>query len=313
MKELLYRAYSASPFCAAAWKLGGAGLRILTYHGVCADEFEGASWIPPYFVKRSCFEEQLQYLVAHTQLLPLGEAVGLFMAGGLPERATAVTFDDGYANNLEIALPLLEKYSVPATIFLATGHTRTGELLAFDRLRLVHIWEGGVATDEELYSLPIDVLEERFHTSWQNIRAEIPKPILRTLRPLVLAELKTFPPPLIEFGAHTRSHCILSNETPKRRQAEILDSLSDIREWTGRATPLFSYPTGAFEELDKRILAGHVLAAVTTKPGRNLARSNLLELRRFTVTMKHTIEAFVAELTGLRTLLRSARAAFTGV
>src|SRR5262249_46329354 len=53
--------------------------------------------------------------------LPLGEFVDLLDRGDLPADAVAITCDDGYANNLLIAKPVLDRFAVPATIFLATG------------------------------------------------------------------------------------------------------------------------------------------------------------------------------------------------
>lgn len=311
MKRQIYQVYSRTALSAASWKLFGSGLRILTYHGVCPDELADKAWVPSYFVKKSCLEEQLQYLVTHTHLISLREAVVLLKVGGLPERATAVTFDDGYANNLDIALPLLQKYRIPTTIFLATGHTRSGELLPFDRVRLIRLYQTGNANDREFYRMPIGDLNKMLQAPWGEIRPSLPATLLAALRPLTLDELKYFPSDLIEFGAHTRSHCILCNETGERRRAEIQDSLEDISNWTGNPAPLFSYPTGAFNATDKQMLVGRCQAAVTTEPGKNEPGADVFALKRYSVAMNHTFDGFVAEVTGLRTLLNRFRRSVT--
>src|SRR5262249_21720858 len=65
--------------------------------------------------------------------LPLGEFVDLLDRGDLPADAVAITCDDGYANNLLIAKPVLDRFAVPATIFLATGSLGADEFW-WDRL-----------------------------------------------------------------------------------------------------------------------------------------------------------------------------------
>ena len=107
MKDLLYRALIVSGAERLAWRMSGDRLRILCYHGVCEDRLAMESWMPSYFVRRSAFERQLQYLSDHAVVLHLADAVDQLKAGSLPPNAVCLTFDDGYANNLHLALPLL--------------------------------------------------------------------------------------------------------------------------------------------------------------------------------------------------------------
>jgi glycosyltransferase involved in cell wall biosynthesis/peptidoglycan/xylan/chitin deacetylase (PgdA/CDA1 family) len=67
------------------------------------------------------FAEQLGVLREHARPLPLHDVVARLGRGGLPERTVAVTFDDGYRDNLDAALPALQAAGVPATLFLAAG------------------------------------------------------------------------------------------------------------------------------------------------------------------------------------------------
>ncbi len=304
-KQQLFRLYARSFCSAAVWRMFGNALRIVSYHGVCQDEVLSESGIPTYFVSRSAFEQHLAYLVKHARLMRLSEAVPLLIAGRLPARATCIGFDDGYANNLHVAVPLLQKYSVPATVFVATGCIRTGELLPFDKVRLVNLFEHGTGDDSDYYQLPIDELERRYACRWNAIRRSLPARLHEALRPLTLEELRALPKELIEIGAHSRSHCFLPNETPERRKREILDSLKDVSEWTGNAAPLFAYPNGAFSEFDKRVLEGVAAAAVTTVAGRNLTGDDPLELKRYPIGSGHELDAFIAEVTGFRSWLLS--------
>lgn len=304
MTRPLYRLFSRTFFSDLAWRLWGSGLRILAYHGICADDMANQPWVPDHFVTHSIFQAHLKYLTDRACVLKLSEAARLLSAGRLPRRATCITFDDGYANNLYEALPLLEKYSVPATIFIATAHTRSGELLPFDKARLIHLHRTGVADYSSFYKLPLDELERLFAAPWAEMEDSIPQEAREALRPLTVEELSRFPADIVELGAHTRTHCILLKENEERRREEICGSLQDISEWTGNPTPMFSYPTGAFDDLDKRVLREwRCPAAVTTMLGRNTMNRDLLQLERYTMAMGHDLDGFIAEVTGFRPLL----------
>jgi len=68
------------------------------------------------------FAEQLEVLQKHCCPISLQQLVQSLRDGNLPDRAVAVTFDDGYADNLHNAKPVLERYDIPATIFVVTGY-----------------------------------------------------------------------------------------------------------------------------------------------------------------------------------------------
>lgn len=68
------------------------------------------------------FEAHLQALGKHATPISLQELAQVHQQGEIPHRAVVVTFDDGYANNLHHAKPLLEKYNIPATVFVTTGY-----------------------------------------------------------------------------------------------------------------------------------------------------------------------------------------------
>ena len=68
------------------------------------------------------FRWQVRTLAASFRVLPLGEAVTRLRAGTLPPRSAAITFDDGYADNAELALPVLRDEGLTATFFVASGY-----------------------------------------------------------------------------------------------------------------------------------------------------------------------------------------------
>src|SRR5437867_770420 len=89
----------------------------LLYHRVGGPRFD------PFLldVSPARFDAQMAALHGGYAVLPLDEFEAKRSAGALPPRAVTVTFDDGYADNLTTAAPLLERHGVPATLFVTTG------------------------------------------------------------------------------------------------------------------------------------------------------------------------------------------------
>lgn len=289
-------------------------LRILAYHGVCQDYLRSEPWVPGYLVTRSAFEAQLAYLKRHATILPLGEAVQRLATGELRDRSVCLTFDDGYANNLHLAYPILKRYEAPATVFLASSYIDSGEIFPFDRLRLIHLFARSRPGERRQAPLdyatnPVDTVVSVADPWWSEVETELSEDQRETLRPLRRDELQDFDPDLVEFGAHTHSHCILHNEERGRREAEIRGSIERIREQTRRPVELFSYPNGQrgdFDERDKAILRSEgIRGAVTTITGTNPRACDPLELRRYSIGLYHTEREAVAELTGFASLSRS--------
>jgi peptidoglycan/xylan/chitin deacetylase (PgdA/CDA1 family) len=317
MKWLAYQLYSNAKFDRLMWAARRKRLRILAYHGVCEDHLAAEPWMPPFFVTRSAFEHQMRYLTQHAQVLPLSVAVELMANDRLPDKAACVTFDDGYANNLHLAYPILNALAVPATIFLATAYPRSGDLFPFDRITLIDVMSQGRAWrgDEHRRPLiayashPLDLVLDRVQPWWAETLARLSAEQLATLRPLTADEIGQFDTRLIEFGAHTHTHCILRNETPARRLHEIDESIRQTSALTGRPPLLFSFPNGRrhdFGEGDKAALrAAGMKAAVSTTSGTNGRRSDRFALARYSLGLCHTPSSFTAEVTGFRPAMMS--------
>jgi len=137
--RFLYSSFSKTGSDRLVWKLDPSRLRILCYHGICEDRLSKEAWVPRFFVTASAFEKHLQYLRHNARVLPLREAVTRLRDGSLPPRCVSLTFDDGYANNLELAYPLLRKYDTPATIFLSSSYMESGDFFPFLKLKLIQL------------------------------------------------------------------------------------------------------------------------------------------------------------------------------
>ena len=308
--RLVYRTFSLTNGDRLVWNWAAGRLRILCYHGVCPDNLASANWIPQAFVKESAFASQLEYLKRNTNVLPLSEAVERLRDDSLPPRAVCLTFDDGYANNLSLAYPILRKYRMPATIFLSTAYMESQEFFPFLKAKLVQLDSRIDLRAEPLAdykSSPLDEVDRTVRRWWDQVQARLTGDQIRILRPLRVDEVRNADSELVEFGAHSHTHCILKNECEQRRQEEVAISIRKVAEWTGKPTRLFSYPNGQrgdFGETEFRTLrAEGIDAAVTGIGGSNHSRLSMLELRRYPVALFHDDSGFRAEVTGFRSAL----------
>jgi len=282
-------------------------LPILVYHRIGEPAAEDGRLDPSLLSATPAqFSEQMQFLSASCRPLALGELLGYVEANEpLPTGAILVTFDDGYRNFYETAWPVLERFQVPAVMFLATDYVGTPDRLYWwDELYQAvkgtpceHLKVPG--SDE----LPLRDPGERqaafmhlkqLYTSLSAERA-------RAMLEQVLTELAVSPstdglllswPEVRElqqrgcvFAAHTRSHPILSRISTEQALEELRGSQSDIARETGTTWPVAAYPSGHAHdcnaELDPLLQRAGFCLAMSSIPGINrLADCNPLRLRR---------------------------------
>jgi peptidoglycan/xylan/chitin deacetylase (PgdA/CDA1 family) len=279
-----------------------ARLSILIYHRVlpAADTFND------WDVTAAEFELQMRALAEQFSPLPLSEAVERLATGSLPARAVCVTFDDGYADNAETALPILRKCGVPATFFIATGYLDGGRMfndtvteairvLAAPTLDLATLGLGtvsldGVAAKRAAIAKLLPVLKylpaperEAWATRLGDM-AGIPGRSNLMMREEQVRELHAAG---MEIGAHTVTHPILRNTAPDVARREIVESGRRLAEIVGQPIRLFAYPNGkpgvdyGSEHVAMVRGAGYA-AAVSTGWGVATAQSDRFQLPRFT-------------------------------
>jgi peptidoglycan/xylan/chitin deacetylase (PgdA/CDA1 family) len=259
---------------------------ILNYHRV-ADEP-----VDPWglAVSPARFAEQLHILRRTRRPLPLTKFVNALVTGTLPTNAIAVTFDDGYADNLLAGKPLLAAADIPATVFLATGCLDRTEEFWWDELARLVLLEDGLQRLEIV--VRGDVLDFDFGTpsapqagSWRTWvrrrrRRRAYRAIWWVLRPLdneerglLMAEIRSklagrhFQPGsgramtrsevrmlagdgLITVGAHTVTHPVLTAIGTDACRREIAESKAACEALIGKPVPGFAYPYG---DLDERV------------------------------------------------------------
>ena len=271
------------------------GLRVLTYHGIIPDHLAGRPWVPSQAVKLSAFERHMALLARCGQGLTLSQAWADLESGGDGPRV-AITFDDGLADNFELALPVLRRHGHRATFFVTTGYMGTGELLLNDRIRLLGEVLGGRQKEMSLNEY-WPFVEDLWATRHTKVDADG----LHALRLMTWAQVDQLAEAGMEIGAHTVDHVILARESQEARRRQIMDSIAIIRA-RYRACTTFAYPNGLRGDYGPPDVAAlnecGVRLAVTQIPGWNTAAATPLELHRQPIGLHDTRHTFLAQLYG---------------
>lgn len=241
---------------------------ILGYHRVAEEAAD------PYglCVAPSRFDEQLEALRRLARPISLVELARAVQDGNVPGGAVALTFDDGYADNLYEAKPVLERHGVPATVFAVTGFL--GQEFWWDALERILLGGQPLPDRLEVYlgaegfrwvgrAEPGTSARRRlFWTLYERLRRMPDDDRRQALRVLFRwAGMSPSPPEvrralrrdevqalvaggLVDVGAHSVTHPDLGALTPSGRRSEITESKRALEELLGREVPTFSYPHG---------------------------------------------------------------------
>lgn len=293
-------------------------LIILMYHGVVQTPLKVYDWC---FVGESSFRNQIDYLKRKFEVISLSTAVERLRNGKIDRPTAVITFDDGLQNNYDVAFPILREAGLPATIFLTTGLVNTSDTVWFCRLNHALAetnktslqWDGyrfdlsGPGNKADAASAIKARLKQLAHPQ---LLAELLKIILelddnadrpievgspfRMLSHEAIKEMADSG--LIEFGAHTHSHAILSLLSPEEQRDEIERSVTAIHEMTRRPCELFAYPNGRSQDYNTEAIeileACEVRSSVTAMEGYNDGTSPLMELRRTGIGANMSMDKF---------------------
>jgi peptidoglycan/xylan/chitin deacetylase (PgdA/CDA1 family) len=218
---------------------------ILLYHRIADDPHDPFGIL----VSPATFRAHVELLAERYRPVSLAEIAAGVERGRVPERAVAVTFDDGYADNLTEAKPILTAAGVPATVFVASGLVDGGQPLWW--YELAQLLDGPPLKEawRELRRLPRAEIERRV----EELRAAAgeTEPATGRGRALTRDELcELAAGDVVEIGAHTRTHALLAAHTPDVQRAEIEGGRRDLEEWLGRPVESFAYPFGEDGDFD---------------------------------------------------------------
>ena len=303
IRDVLRRARAEAGYRLGAYERGrrqldGSRAVILMYHRVLprqtASELAVESGM---YVTPQTFRQQLRWLREDFQVLALRELVGrLKRAEALPPRCAAITFDDGWLDNLQFALPELEAEQLPATIFLVAGRVgtpgafwpdevcrRLAALPADARDRLLA--DLGVARGDDpavdLLAFLKALSEAGRADVLGRLRDATPPPAAPERELLDWAEVERMSAGAIDFESHGSSHAILTDVEAAQAKRELDEARSVLAERGLGQGGLLAYPSGGHDPAVRQLAreAGYS-AAVTTDVGFASSDSDLFSLPR---------------------------------
>lgn len=235
-----------------------ASLLVLIYHRVLPQPDP----LLPDEPDARTFAAHMDAVAATFNVLPLSEASDRLQRGALPSRAACITFDDGYANNHNVALPILAARKLPATVFVTTQFIGGGRMFNDTLIEVVR------RAPAELDLTPFGLGHYAFADASARgksveailgqLKYQEPAARLRTINEiaeragvelpndLMLDEqqIRTLHRSGIEIGAHTRSHPILTRIDEQAAAAEIRGSKQALEDVIGATVTTFAYPNG---------------------------------------------------------------------
>lgn len=252
------------------------------------------------------FDRLMQFLSESFVMCPLNEVQDGHRQDARGHRI-AVTFDDGYADNFELALPVLRKYDVPATFFVTSGTLDDGIMWNDVIIETIRIMDVPVLDARDLgFGLlnvdgnaakrsAIDHILRRIKYLQQDKRGDVVERIRQLAGwPDLKSEMMTTSQltrladdSLCEIGGHTVSHPILSSLDHDDARSEIEEGKKRLEQIIGRQITSFAYPNGipgkdyVGEHVQIVENAGFTLA-VSTSAGGATQHSDPLQLPRFT-------------------------------
>ena len=283
------------------------------------------------------FSEHLDILTKQYAPQPLRNLQRRRAKNRLPSANVIITFDDGYADNLLYAKPLLEKYGAPATVFVVSGQLGINQEFWWDALDRIFLYTAALpddlelTIDEKLYFWNLsnsscceqNLDTKAYTTGWNVLLDTAPTPRHNAYREIasllrgqasqtqnrILSEISSWAGStpqrpeyasldsagvialavggLVEIGAHTVTHPVLSALSAESQQAEISQSKSLLEELLGQQLQSFSYPFGSRNDYTAETInlvrqAGFKLACANCK-GLVTKHSDPYQLPRFLI------------------------------
>jgi peptidoglycan/xylan/chitin deacetylase (PgdA/CDA1 family) len=287
-------------------RLDNSNWLIVMYHRVIADPA-----LDPFglgmCVSREHFGEQIAYLRKNFTPIGMAQAAALIEQGRpLPDRSVSVTLDDGYLDNLEHALPILERHHMPATLFVPTGGIENDERLWWDRV--IHAFAStrktevapalaGLSTGTRLSLAPwsrAGTLELVLAALWERPLAETLERVADLERDLLPADagpggarrmnadqILEMHRRGIEIGAHTVNHPNLTLESTSSVRWEMETSRQTLQRLCDAEVSGFAYPAGWKNETTvAQARAAGFRYAVATTSGFSAPQRDLFSLSR---------------------------------
>jgi peptidoglycan/xylan/chitin deacetylase (PgdA/CDA1 family) len=304
----------------ASRRASGPKFAILCYHRIGTEGIPLFNGLPP-----EIFELQMRFLCKRYAVVSLDEMCREMERPTKDGNFVAVTFDDGYRDLYLHALPVLEKYQIPATVFLPVSCIETGQVPWYDKIFLaLKVFSGNklelfldghrifridsyrtrmqIATQINGYLRTIpDVARLEFCRDFEK-QIALPSEDLAN-RMLTWDQVRAMSRNDVNFGSHTMTHPAVSQLTEAQLEAEMGESKRILEERLGKRVQHFAFPFGKAEDCGRE--AASVLirygyrSAAQTLEGINVPGDNPYELRRVQFGEERSLSMFAFRLSRL--------------
>ncbi|MCU1329502.1 MAG: Polysaccharide deacetylase [Bryobacterales bacterium] len=250
--------------------LGRRRLVVLNYHGVVPDEYARTPLIHPNVIGVTEFSRQMADVARLFHPINVSDLQN--WESGKPN-ALLVTFDDGYRNVLTHAVPVLERFGIPALMTICPGYVGQSRMLWPDEIHWRLLWwpekiiplpEGAQQWPCPCEFSPKLALANSLREACKRIPHEHAMEYLEKLRKHPVKEANpevsgflswddvlTLQARGFEIGSHTMEHPILARVTPEYLAAELRESKLSIEQRTGRECSSFAYPNGGRADISR--------------------------------------------------------------
>jgi peptidoglycan/xylan/chitin deacetylase (PgdA/CDA1 family) len=269
-KELLANLLYHSGLWRPVSKWRRHGLVILNYHRIRPDHateacpFDGGVFGPT----QSTFERQVKWLKAHFEVLSESEVLGVVRgADGFRGRYAAITFDDGYRDNYDRALPVLNAHNTPAIFFICPAIIEDRLLGWWDIIAFLVKASHRAAIHLRGETIPLDGQKPAAIgklTAWMKLRpatetaglmdelAEVcgvplPGLALRDRQLMTWDQIREASRGRIAIGSHTHTHRVLAGLTEEDQRWELTQSKAALETQLGRPVRTLAYPVGGYQ------------------------------------------------------------------
>ncbi len=295
-------------------------IAVLMYHRIIDSDYH--FW--KLNVSPKIFEQHIKYISKNYDVLKLGDEWQDKVKEN--QKYVVITFDDGYVDNYRFALPILEKYHVPATIFVSTDLIDTDEMYWWDELEKIFIVDkyiGEFMLDGVSYKITDSKCGENVCIAIRNrIKNMAPSKRRECMRELRLAlglrELGTSTlrcmntqelsrmaaSPYVTIGGHTKSHLSMGSAHPKELlRSEIEESLSILAKKIGKKIDVFAYPFGGAEDrcdmADQILLECGIKKSLLVKDGNINVNDSMYNMPRHMIFEEDNIEKKMKKIWGI--------------
>lgn len=292
---------------------------IICYHRV------GVGGVPLYSdLEPGVFEGQMRFLRERYRLVSFDTLAQEISQGGPTEQSVAITFDDGYRDVYKYAFPVLQKFQIPATIYLTADAVESNSLAWYDRIFLALSVAPGDKLDlvldrprrfllpapaarlraaEEIISFLRSLPAEQCESFCSNLERLIPLPAKEMKdRMLTWEQIREMQQGGVSFGSHTLTHPAVSRLDPLALKRELCRSKAILEERLGAAIKDFAYPFGKpadYGNTPSAVARAGYRTAVTTNWGINTPSANPYELRRVSIGEERSLSMFALRLAQL--------------